>query len=527
MSKDKSSFPVESNPLLFKCGKCLEKITLVFCGEKTPIHDPITGDVICSDCNEKPHTTISPPESSKWLGSQHATFPLWLSAGGTRIGGISTMYDKCTHHACSNTWSMVDLDGLNCLCLSCSKHDDYQHTHQLSLEGATLMIRERLATGLTTLSHNVSQVESKGNSDDQTQGKMKVIEAAQRMSAAAKALLAWLLHVETSKKLVCDKISQLKSVVMEGRERGDNSHEDDPQEDDSRQPLQILVGDLDRRFENACHMHINSVHSLVCKRQAISGTLLNGISLLGHAANTITPLTKDVTLEALRKRDVSPASIGEEVFVLRSLESLSHTLKQSNSSLLELTEVEVEQILNRPGGLSDVLGTLSSKLKSVSYAGVVTEVEMASLLNEAKEVVDKVVMAISLLYQACIPEYWVDNISEREDDAAHQEEVALQACLDVLLYVDAASRPLTHNSLKRLNDAMMKLSEANRLFIEGVRAFIRGGSPYKYLSQAEQEGCDHPILHYFLAECHKQGDKGVAKNSTKALVYYDKAIQGV
>lgn len=112
------------------------------------------------------------------------------------------------------------------------------------------------------------------------------------------------------------------------------------------------------------------------------------------------------------------------------------------------------------------------------------------------------------------------NVSTSSD----QSLSILNSCLDILLYQDGNRRPLTPSLLKLAEDAKSKVGEANALFLEGL--CFPGGRLKRFL-EAEAKGCDHPVMYYFMGECHRGGDDAVEENDNQALVYYDKAIAGI
>lgn len=112
------------------------------------------------------------------------------------------------------------------------------------------------------------------------------------------------------------------------------------------------------------------------------------------------------------------------------------------------------------------------------------------------------------------------NVSHLDDPS----QTSLNSYLDVLLYQDGELKPLTHNTLKLIEDVKSHVDEANALFLEGLCSFR---NRLELLSTAEKKGCDHPIMYYFLGECYKTGDKGVKKDNHKSLEYYTKAIAGM
>lgn len=112
---------------------------------------------------------------------------------------------------------------------------------------------------------------------------------------------------------------------------------------------------------------------------------------------------------------------------------------------------------------------------------------------------------------------------EEKDD----EPIALNACLNALLYQDGGIRNFTHTTLKMIEESKGKLGEANTLFIEGIRRFAYHDIAFKYLSEAEKKGCKHPVLYYFLGDCYRSGYKGVDVDDDKALHYFNKAMEGM
>lgn len=117
---------------------------------------------------------------------------------------------------------------------------------------------------------------------------------------------------------------------------------------------------------------------------------------------------------------------------------------------------------------------------------------------------------------------------ERKNEVSEQQQAeALKTCLDTLFYEDGSFRPITLHSLELLKDAKKHLDEANTLFIAGILPLLGGRLSAKHLIEAEEKGCDHPILYCLLGECYKVGQAGIAKDDTKAMEYYDKAIEGM
>lgn len=106
------------------------------------------------------------------------------------------------------------------------------------------------------------------------------------------------------------------------------------------------------------------------------------------------------------------------------------------------------------------------------------------------------------------------------------DATALKVCLDALLHQDGEPKNHTVRALEAVLGARVKLNEANALFIEGVRHIRRYGESLKYFSEAEEKGCTHPYLYYFLGLCFIGGCRGVPTNNTKAFDYNAKAIAG-
>lgn len=122
-----------------------------------------------------------------------------------------------------------------------------------------------------------------------------------------------------------------------------------------------------------------------------------------------------------------------------------------------------------------------------------------------------------------------ENGPESMESKSDPQQTTLNSCLDALLYESGELRPLTHNFLKLLEKTKMVVGNTDALFLDGISHYLRRAFPsaLRCLSEAEEKGCKHPILYYFMGECYNSEEKGLDKNSTKALDYYNKAIEGM
>lgn len=113
-------------------------------------------------------------------------------------------------------------------------------------------------------------------------------------------------------------------------------------------------------------------------------------------------------------------------------------------------------------------------------------------------------------------------------DRSDDQQASFNTCFDALLYQDGCPKPLTCSTLQCLEASKAILCEADTLFLEGIRRYHQGDdSPFKYFSQAEEKGCKHPALYYYLGECYGVSTRGVTSNHAASLEYYDKAIAGM
>lgn len=109
------------------------------------------------------------------------------------------------------------------------------------------------------------------------------------------------------------------------------------------------------------------------------------------------------------------------------------------------------------------------------------------------------------------------------NDQAH---MTLNTCLDALLYQDGLIKCRTHTTLKLIEETKAKVGEAYALFLEGIRYFKIGTTSFRVFSEAEDKGCEHPILFYFMGLCYKDGLSGATTNNRKAFEYLAKSIGG-
>lgn len=507
-------------PTLPQCGSCLSHVRFAYQGDMIPSHDPGTRDLRCSECKGKGKGCLKDMRDAYPLHYRELeALPLYLlEAQKTNVelgNGLShyPMYDKCVNHV-NDDWVMVDMDDLKCLCLLCSKRQPSTN-RQRSLEDALPMIRERIAIALTSplvkgtsLCHD-SQRESKGGPNGSVQDKPSLLNAAKRMAHASNVLQENVNQVKNTLTSVRNKLLEMRTMMVE---------------EGPRQRLEAVIGGIDKHFRDACLIYETSRHPLIRTRQIISGTILEGVTLLGlNAVEGKTPNTKGEIREGLLKRSVEIECGGKEVMILRTLECLRETLENNDTSLVELTNEDIEGFFNQPGGINEAIEAVYKRIHGINPD---TTVPLGTSLVEVKFLIEAVQTVIPHLLVGQ-HEAWQDVIAEwvrKRKKQSHSQ--ALQTCLDALLYPDILSRPLTHNTLKIIDNAQTKLDHSDALFVEGLRQFSRADAPWLLLSEAEKKGCDHPLLPYFIGLCYRDGGKGVAKCSSKALEYYNKCIKG-
>lgn len=103
----------------------------------------------------------------------------------------------------------------------------------------------------------------------------------------------------------------------------------------------------------------------------------------------------------------------------------------------------------------------------------------------------------------------------------------LKACVNALLYQDGTTRPMTHRTLKLLEESKSKLDEGDASFIKGIRRYQHRHRCFPFFSEAEEKGCTHPFLYYFLGECYMSDYRGVSKDISKAADYYSMSVGGM
>lgn len=117
------------------------------------------------------------------------------------------------------------------------------------------------------------------------------------------------------------------------------------------------------------------------------------------------------------------------------------------------------------------------------------------------------------------------------DDPQHLDirQVALNTCLKELLGQDGRRKRNQSGDDMALEAALVEVGEADALFIEGLRNmsyYSQSEISFKLFSEAEEKGCNHPVLYYFLGEYFRSGKVGTARDIAKAVHYYDMAIKG-
>lgn len=529
MEVSNPSLPSSPHPSLDVCSECLSMLIFACHGDKTPAHDPITGDLICHECQLKSRPNVLSNDYPLHARGLKAS-PLYLLANPLKANvemksEVSTiaMFDKCIHHI-NDDWVVVHMDELKCLCLTCSENQTSSNLLK-GLGDARSIIRERLAIALITPLDNkgtlTNQIKQrKGVMLQHTrQEKINLIEATQRLSGVASVLDQWMNQVKEVNRMVCDKLSQIRSIISRDDEKDDTS---------TNQHVETILHDLDPFFQQACHIHINSLYPLIRIRHVISGTLLNGIRLLGlsisdnNDAGYQAYYTKEEVIKTLYKRPVNVGCVGEEVMILRCIECLRETLEKGDTLLLELTKEDVSGILSQVGGMKEGLDILFGQKNNVAFDVPISSARVLTKAKVMKGLVMKCVASLSLIHE---PDYWLDGMLTWKEKEI-EKQVALDACLNVLVYKDGTEKSLTHSTLKLIKESRPKIGEANALFLEGLQRHFGLRPAFKYFSEAEKKGCNHPLLCYYMGICyHSSG--GVPRDVIKASECFGKAINGM
>lgn len=545
------------------CMLCRKPVKPGFRGASAPFHDPVTGDLTCGACRASQlSTNMALEEGNKRpLMSRGITaYPLYLfRVKRERVtsehdassvmsecnenppsiqANIKPMYNKCIHHE-DVSWTYIDMDDLVCLCTPCSQHV-YDHDIR-RLPAAVSSLRNQLATVITTpltrkgkhstqvsrMDEYVAEDEDEDEDDGfveeddevEEEGKFVSIEhlakitllgVAVEIDKTVKMLNSWLKEVMDTCAHLHGKVSRLRSLVGEG---------------DLRRRLELVIQWRDQHFQDACNIYSSHLQSMLRIRQIISGTLLEGMTLLGLDAETSDLLTETDVMKVLNRRRRALTAVGEEVMVLRTLSCLRETLEYGNPLLAETTEEDVEGVLNQTGGLRGGMRELNRMLTSGCLDWVETprRKTYAVMLSQVKNVFDEVVKIIPLLL-ASQPEYWEKNLVEWREK---QAEDALNTVLGALFNQDYERNPLTHSNLNLFKKLKAAMGVANAFFIEGILRDSFPGGGVTLFFKAENLGCKHPLLYHYFAERYMFGKDLERMNPIKACNYAVKSIAGM
>lgn len=98
----------------------------------------------------------------------------------------------------------------------------------------------------------------------------------------------------------------------------------------------------------------------------------------------------------------------------------------------------------------------------------------------------------------------------------------LEHVLGLIISESGGRSDLTHYILKVANESKRVVGEANALLIEGLLQFDLETDMLKTFLEAEQKGCDHPLLYHYIAEYYRLKNEDVSK----VFEYSAKAISG-
>lgn len=537
MTAVSSPFPGEPHATLSECSQCFKSVKFAIRGDNVPIHDPLTGDMKCGTCKSS-RKSIEAYEKERHnrplMSCGLMAYPLYLLqlcrsilkdergskalSKETKSSTLSTtqatnfLYDKCIIHEHVD-WVCVDMDTLTSVCADCAQkgsHHDYRQ-----FDKAVPIIREKIANVMTaplhmrgdasTCSSFIVDKEHKDTLPEQIIN-ANLIQLAVEMDRTVNVLNQLMKQVKDTCTLLCDKVSHLRSLVGEGS---------------LRRRLEMIIQRRDHLFQEACYIYINHPHSMIRIRQVISGTLLEGIKLLGLDAEKNGLLTEKEVLELLDNRAWTGSVVGEEVMILRTLACLKETLEYGGPLLLEMTEESVESVLSQSGSIRDVLSNVENIVKSINIDDINRfEKEEDALLSEVDTMLDEAMKAVPLLGTPQ-SEHWKKWYTQKEEE--RKRENTLNAVMEALLEGDGQRKGMTHKTLEYIDKAKRTLSEADSLLIDGIVQFTYH-YPLPRLLKAEEKGCTHPKLYHYLGECYRTCFANPIDYAPIATEYYDKAI---
>lgn len=527
-----SLFPTQSQASLAKCGQCSLPVTFALRGDKGPIHDPITGDMVCGKCKQ-PHLQRS--RTNRPLPSRDVVaLPLYMlraiksvatrnapsTSKSVEEKGLEQLKSgKCFYHE-GVTWNWIDLDENACLCDGC--HIGLPDHNYAILDGGVQYVRISLANILSMSIYR--KMPKPGASPDATlmdgdeqkcalgmqQEDSNLIQVANDMDKTGEILSKLMNDVMESCVLLYHKIEQVKSILNET----DTNH------------LEQIIQGRDRQYHDACQVYIQSLYPMIRVRQVISGTLLEGLKILGLTSIDPSKSTiRKYILDALLARDETRPMGFEEVVVLRCLICLKETLMKGDPLLIEMTEEKVMKVLDQPDGLHHALTMLTTKLNKVCV-DVPSEQKMSEvILDEMKSVFVEVSRVIPLLLHPQ-PEYWKTCIKAVTETPTSDE--IINTIWNALFYKDEDDnkRVINHHTLKIINNLKKSLSEADGLLIEGILGLYFDRDCNKYFIESEKKGCHHPLLYHYLGRIYCLGQEDVVTDHNKAIEYFTKAVAG-
>lgn len=541
MTENSSFYPHQSEPSLRDCGLCFEPVSFTCSGDTAPVHDPLTGDMICGECKLKQpslgEASMVEESDRPLLSSGALAYPLYLLKASqnndSKDDGTSLMdrmddnstsdqaetlpiYDKCLHHG-DVDWVFADMDSMTCVCTECSQRIP-NHTYQ-KLGKAVPTIRKQIAdiliTPLIKRGCNSPSVPSMDDDGGESQlftvlgQTINLIQLALEMDRTVNILTKWMNEVVDVRDQLCNKVSQLRTIAGERA---------------VRRQLDLAIHWRDRQFQDAGNIYLHHLQSMIRVRQVISGTLLEAMKLLGLDINKYGgSLTRSNVSKVLRERDKkSPVTVGEEVVVLRTLSCLKETLENGDPLLVEMIERNVDDALNHTDGIRTLLLHLKETVANVSCEHPDHLRRKGRLLTEVRSLLDATGKVVPLLL-APQSETWKTSLAKVKEETVREK--VLNDLLDVILYEYGGLKPLTYSGLHLVDKTKPVLGEGDTLLIDGMLQKDLEPS-FAYFFNAVLKGCKHPRVYTCLGGCYRDDGSGAVRSSTNALAAFEIAIAG-
>lgn len=287
-----------------------------------------------------------------------------------------------------------------------------------------------------------------------------------------------------------------------------------------------LSDDVERILKSLCGSYNKGLQSLKRTLHYIEGTLLEAIAMLGLEGVTDREEMQEILL-------LGKWPLANELLLMETLGCLRDTLEYGDvGGLSRLNVTSLDECLANIDVLTCIMTTMQTDCVALEAIGEIGHTTEEKLFGHIISLFQGVIALDSVyfdMFTSPLPRESLRSLLEWKIELGCQlhPEGLLEEIIKALVYDNMMPTGKRDQHTLNLIERFYTIDSPD---IHLAKALLKYsglvGSNYLLFSQAQEKGCNHPLLFYYLGDCYVAGID-IDKDLEKAAMCYQKAIEGM